>query len=740
LEWSSGAKHMYAMKRIHFMQGLCLLLLGVSGSHERNCDPKAVEKHSECSLVAETMEKENIENEMNVELLQRDLHLKRRNNFKEITVAPWDCKLEKTSSFQSTTLNDNSASFITNWDQITGTGTPVLTLKPEATSPPFRSLNACEINGNNILYCSLAITNKGTFLVGIDKDAIGFVDKVLEARYSATFDADDNYYVYAGKNDEGRLSVITGVSQKPFYDNLEGLQQYNDLVKQGERFLAVKDYVKNDGQISRKFHLGADLAYFQADLRGKGLEKYFASLTFSSKNKSVSAMKLLVIPCKPKDKSCNPTYPPNPSEDANIDPTPELYELAIISDLPASPEWNPRVWGTAFAKKSHETKQPTDIYFSADDGQGLYSANEKSYDWEKKTVMMNRVGNALPTSWNDGISCFDDTLSPDDTVTTCSGEVMFRSTTVHRKTANPLSSILQLDETTGAVKKTIDLKEKVRVLNACAINPKDHKIYCVVTPQEACSGDDKIARLDTDGNVGYISNFKPGAVAGTFDKEGNYWVFGTNDGLFKFEDAHKMTAAKSCGGFGNNQPVNTIDKWFGYKMKNNGIGDEYIGKSGKQIGSDMEILLLEKRYYIISLPGTEGTHTETFQNRMTMIDITDVMEKKSDTPEDPIILFDTTKTLPNPVGVTPKGQTENSMTWGSAWRLPSSDGSGSAEAYVFADDAGQGYWKLKPETIDTEGKSVKFEKWGGKTDPVEWNNGFSCYTESPKDLDLSKMQ
>merc|ERR1719468_1396486 len=93
-----------------------------------------------------------------------------------------------------------------------------------------------------------------------------------------------------------------------------------------------------------------------------------------------------------------------------------------------------------------------------------------------------------------------------------------------------------------------------------------------------------------------------------------------------------------------------------------------------------------------------------------MIDITDVMEGKTDTPKDPIILFDTTKTLPNPIGVTPKGQTENSMTWGSAWRLPDAkNGKDKAEAYVFASDAGQGYWKLLPETIDIAGKSVKFE-------------------------------
>jgi len=663
--------------------------------------------------------------------------LKSRNNFKEITVKPWDCEKFKTKSFQSTTKDDNSVSYITDWSEITGSGTPVRTLKPEETSPAFRSLNACEINANGVLYCSLAITNKGTFLVGIDSEDIGFVDKVLEARYSATFDADDNYYVYAGKNDEGRLSVITGVSQKKFYDNLEGLQQYNNLVKQGERFLAVKDYVKNDGGISRKFHLGADLAYFEADLRGKGLEKYLASLTFSSKNQSLSAMKLLVIPCKPGDKSCNPTYPPNPSEDANIDPTPELHELAIISDLPASPAHNPRVWGTAFAKKYKAQPKPTDIYFSADDGKGLYSANKDSYDWEGKTVTLNRVGNALPTSWNDGISCYEEDQWDEQNVK-CT-EVMFRSTTVNRKTSNPESAILQLDETTGAVKKTIDLQKTVKVLNACAINPKDHKIYCVVTPQESCSGDDKIARLDTDGNIGYISNFKPGAVAGTFDKEGNYWVFGTNDGLFMYEGAAKKTAASHCGGFGNNQPVNAINKNFGYNMKNYGIGNDQIGKSGKQVGSDMEVLLFNKRYYIVSLPGTEGTNDKTFQNRMTMIDITDVMEKKTDRPEDPIILFDTTKTLPNPIGVTPKGQTENSMTWGSAWRLPPKK-DGDQPSYVFASDAGQGYWKLLPESIDTKQKSVKFEEWGGKTDAVEWNNGFSCYTENPKGLDIAEKK
>merc|ERR1719460_218860 len=119
------------MKRIHIMQGLCLLLLGVSGSEEGSCNPDAVEQDSECNLVADTIEKENVENEMSVELLQRDLYLKSRNNFKEITVKPWDCEKFKTKSFQSTTKDDNSVSYITDWSEITGSGTPVRTLKPE---------------------------------------------------------------------------------------------------------------------------------------------------------------------------------------------------------------------------------------------------------------------------------------------------------------------------------------------------------------------------------------------------------------------------------------------------------------------------------------------------------------------------------------------------------------------------------------------------------------------------------
>jgi len=731
-----------------------MFISGIVDSDEAVCAPAKNQKQSECHLVGDAVERENLEHDMQVELLQRELHLKSRSNiergFKEIKMKSWIFCSTNGSFFQSTTKNDNSESKITRWYPASGTGSVVRTLKPEETEPKFRSLNACDVNPkNNILYCSLAITNKGTFLVAIDDEKIGFVDKVWEARYTGTFDYDDNYYVYAGKDDNGRLGVITEVSKKPVYDSWLGLQQYNNDIKQGERFLGVKDYVKADGKLVHEFHLGADLAFFEADLRGKGQEKYLASLTFSSKTTKVSAMKLLVIPCARGNESCKATYPPNPSELAFLSETdPELHELEIISDLPETEEFDARVWGTAFATKNANWETPpTDIYFSADDGLGLYSANGNSYDWSAKTVAMNRLGNAVVTSWNDGISCVDNRTEPFKK--TCTKGAMFRSTTKDRNPDPALakSAILVLDPKSGVQIDSWDLPN-IEVLNACAINPKDNQIYCVVHPRAQCAGDDKIARIDSKGNVGYISNFKGGAVAGTFDEEGNYWVFGTNDGLFRYEHAHKFTATAECQVFNNNQPENTINKTFGEEMRKTPIGDKQgIGYSGKQIGSDMEILVLNGRHYIVSMPGTEGSSAE-FQNRVTLIDITDVMKGTATTPKDPIILFDTKQTLPSPLDEAEKGQTQDSMTWGSAWRIPplapeckgSTEGEGCEVSYVFASDDGQGYWKLKPDTINMAAKTVEFEKWGTPPSPIEWNNGFACYTESPLDLNFTARE
>merc|ERR1719223_1115174 len=74
-------------------------------------------------------------------------------------------------------------------------------------------------------------------------------------------------------------------------------------------------------------------------------------------------------------------------------------------------------------------------------------------------------------------------------------------------------------------------------------------------------------------------------------------------------------------------------------------------------------------------------------NRMSLIDITD------GEPQEPVILWDKTNSLPKPLKETPKGQTPGSMTWGSSWRIPK----GKEFIYLFASDDGQGIFQLLPQ-------------------------------------------
>jgi len=436
--------------------------------------------------------------------------------------------------------------------------------------------------------------------------------------------------------------------------------------------------------------MGADLAYFEYDLRGKGKEKFLASLT-------ASMMKLLCISCEPY----------------------ELFTLHIkCESLPPFPSGKPRVWGTAWAYRGS-----TAVYFSADDGAGLYATTAEGIDWKNKDAHLSYAGKAIKTDWNDGLSCGSDPWQKKD-VEECT-YMMYRSTTAGRWTDNPESYIAVMDPKTGANIKDKGWKVNAWSLNACAINPIDNKIYCTV---HTTKYDATLARLDSKGNIGYLVNYPPYAKAGTFDEKGNYWIFGGNPGLFKMEGIIFKIAFKDPQSLGNgNYPPNAINPVFGESMKQQTIGDKKKeGLSKNMIGADMEVMELDERYYLISLPGTEGDYPYTdFMNRMSFLDITD------GEPQEPVILWDKTNSLPKPLKETPKGQTPGSMTWGSSWRIPK----GKEFIYLFASDDGQGIFQLLTETINFKDKSVKFAKYG-EADPIEWNNGFSCYKKDPNELAL----
>jgi len=678
---------------------LCFLFWGASSQVEDGCLSNHQEKDSVCAGSHEKGTVDNLEEDMKIELLQRDLSLRSGSDleappeWKEVKPVPWPCKTEKLS-YQTTVPPDNSKTVVGSWNPQTGSYDPVLTILPEKTVPKFRSLNACGFNPiNSVMYCALVITNKGTFLVSVDPDGtIGYVDKLRGSRYAATFDNEGNYYCM-GK--DYHVSVVPKVQDRMVFSSWSGLDAHvwdePWKSKIGEKIVKVKEY----GKTTESPHLGADFAYFEADVRGKGKERFLASLT-------QDVMKLLCISCDPF----------------------EVDTLKIqAANLPAWPTGKPRVWGTAWAYRN-----TTSIYFSADDGVGLYVTSDVSFKWHEKKVWLNRAGNANSTPWNDGLSCgAEEPWDPDDVGCT---NKMYRS--FSDKTTNPdkpVSYVTVIDPVTGNNDKKKGWEiEGIYMMNACGINPKDNRIYCCVHPDISNKDRAFLARLDTKGNIGYLQAYPPWQKGGTFDKDGNYWIFGPQFGLFKFPDVAKLTAIKEWSQLGDRihwpkpNEVGFMDEELGKSFLDEFGDKETTGKSGDKIGSDMTVaywpdaMTGEERAFLISLVGTEidASVREQLVNRMSVVDIT------GDKPKEALILYDKKQTLPVPLKKTPKGQTAGSMTWGSAWKVMKK---GEKPEYLFASDDGQGMWKLVDVNITDE--SVQFKKFG-KADIIEQNDGLSC--------------
>jgi len=681
---------------------LCFLFLGVSSQGEEECS-SSQQKDSACSGSHERGTVETLEDEMKIELLQRDLSLRSGSDleagtpkWEEVTPKPWPCDSKKLS-YQTTVPPDNSKTVIASWTP-SGSYEPVLTIWPKkATVPPFRSLNACGFNPiNSVMYCALVITNRGTYLVSVDPDGtIGYVDKLRGSRYAATFDNEGNYYCM-GK--DYHVAVVPKVQDRKVFSSWSGLDAHVHeepwKSKIGEKIVKVKEY----GRMTERPHLGADFAYFEADVRGRGKERFLASLT-------QDVMKLLCISCDPF----------------------EVDTLKIqATNLPAWPTGKPRVWGTAWAYRN-----TTSIYFSADDGVGLYVTSDLSFKWNEKKVWLNRAGNAESTPWNDGLSCgVEEPWGKDDVGCT---KKMYRSHSDRTtNTDKPVSYVRVIDPETGKIDKEWDI-QGIYMMNACGINPVDNRIYCCVHPDVNNKNLAFLARLDTKGNIGYLHAYPPWQKGGTFDKDGNYWIFGPQFGLFKFPDVAKLTAIKEWSQLGDRihwpkpDEVGFMDETLGKSFLDEFGDKKTTGKSGDKIGSDMvvaswpDVTTGEKRWYLISLVGTEIDASVRTQlvNRMSVVDITD------DKPKEALILYDTDQTLPVPLEKTPKGQTAGSMTWGSAWRLVKKPGQ--KPEFLFASDDGQGMFRLVGVNI-TAG-SVQFEKTTAKADIIEQNDGLSCDKE-----------
>lgn len=265
-----------------------------------------------------------------------------------MTIAPWGCGDTVSLAWQSQTTDAGETS-IQRLNTTTGEYELVFNIPTSRTSPEFRSINSCAINGKDgMLYCSMQINNAGSFLVRIDAQQVGFVSKLPEWQYSGTFDKDGNYYCNGAKS----WSVVTGVAnmatQPSLYD-LSGSPYTENFVTENS--------------------MGADLVSFEADLNNSGVETYIMTV----EGQSATLIR--------------------------VSPLPYMTSTLRASGLPSG-----KTWASGWTYKST-------VFFAAEDGSGVYQVDLSSVNLLAKTLSFKKEGTSAALVWNDGFSC-PDLLSP----------------------------------------------------------------------------------------------------------------------------------------------------------------------------------------------------------------------------------------------------------------------------------------------------------------------------------------
>merc|ERR1719433_1269613 len=239
-------------------------------------------------------------------------------------------------------------------------------------------------------------------------------------------------------------------------------------------------------------------------------------------------------------------------------------------------------------------------------------------DWSAKTVFVNFAGAAVQTDWNDGISCGHDPISLQEIG--CE-KPMYRSTTHKFDKADAVSEIQVLNPDTGKnTGEGFEVKDHgLKGLNACSINPKDNKIYCILH----YGNGDWVARVDQEGSIGFVKKVYNYAYAATFDSKGTYWFLNNNEGLMKLADLNKYEAFDLT----NNEDNKNISQQGGEIQYYN--GESY----SKKLGADFAIWNNTEdnvaKTYIISILRTclsefypPNQYTK-FKNHISLVDITD---------------------------------------------------------------------------------------------------------------------
>jgi len=588
---------------------------------------------------------DNVEHDMHIELLQRDLKLSDRDGLREhskktVTVKKWGCG-DKPKAYQSTTANDNSWTKMQVLDLSTGKYSTEFDVNLNAIAPDkIRSMNSCGINPKDeILYCSMEVYNKGSFLVRIDQDNnIGYVTKLLGFRYAATFDYEDNYYVYGSD----QLTVLKDVS------TIQALPSYDGLNSMGEQAVTIEI----DGSNTINYELGADFGISYAEWEGTGNHTYLVS---------VDNTDLLVI---------------------RVSPGP--YKLWRLStNLPEGAPHNPRVWGAAWKWGYNQS-----VYFAADDGLGLWELLDETVSLTDSHATFKKIALANPTDWNDGFTCGDFFPGDLDPVALECKADLYQSTTVGKVSSTSSKSYIQYFKKMrlGQVEDHFEVNTTgLLSINACATNPLDRILYC----NTQMSGGQRIARVDNV-SVGFIQQAPAGyAFAATFDSDGGYWIY-AQSGLFLVSGLNRK---KSYSDY-TLVAVASDTEWTSYDWASvQGFKADKPKFTHGAMGADFIFLEQEEgKKRLVSI-------VESAENSVSVVDISgapDTVELISGPDGAP---FFKSEGLPGPF----PGNTTN--TWGSAWAT--TDKAVDGKRWLFSRDYGGELYEMTD--LDEKTKTAKFE-------------------------------
>jgi hypothetical protein len=427
-------------------------------------------------------------------------------------------------------------------------------------------------------------------------------------------------------------------------------------------------YIKDENKYSTDYELGQDFAVFSQAVDPKKPNGPKVHKLATLKNS-----KLLLI---------------------NLDSTP--FEVETLDTNVETGPGGIRVWGAAWNFKDA-------IYFAADDGKGFW-ALEKI---ENNKGLFEKKGEANKIDWNDGFTCKNTTIDKSNDPSPCTHD--FYQVTTYGDMSQPETStgsttvIRHLNPVTGVFTEDFKVNrenfEKMKSLNACAVNPKDRKLYChmehdwyqaIVVVDK--NGPSLITKFDKDGR-------KKMCFAAVFDSKGTYWFWcggGSTGGntLYSVADLHKKQGTLS---------IKSADV-----KDDSNIKEHCCAYTETVVGADFVTKVEGDKTYLVSI-------VESATNDVSVIDITD-----SSNPGKPVIY--------KPDGLPEPMEGKKGNIWGSAWTAPTK-GAHAGQVF-FARDADpkekESMGKLyKMTELDTTNKKATFKE-EGKASNAAWHDGFAC--------------